>query len=504
MFRYFKITLLLLSTFPVFSQSYIGFEADNFNGVHGVLSNPANIADSRTKVDINLASISSFTTNTYMEIEYFNLLTKDPDDFLEQSSYLGRDKINYGVLNVDVLGPSAMVSLSEKHSIAITTRARSITNANNIHGEVIEFFETENLNEIEDITQTNINGSFVNNNWLEIGATYARVLNDDKVHFFKGGVTLKYLMGYGSFHAKIDDALVFYADAQAGTNVTTFGNASYNYSKNFDINENFEPFDSDSDTEWESETRGLGLDIGLVYEYRPNHRQNISKNNVKDQKVIRHKSTYKYKIGFSIMDIGAMTYKQSFETTANLNGNTDINTLLGGDFESEIKPSFLITESRTDQKILLPTNIRAEFDLKLNEKIYLNASSRLSVFSKDNDEATRYANQVTISPRFETKWITAYSPLTYTQFGGIQWGVGGRIGPVFIGSSSAISHILIDDQTRAFDLYAGIKIPIFHKTPPPPPEDDPVSGFQSNCNDCNKGKKAKKPKRVESYRGPIK
>ena len=499
MLRYFCLTLLTCLNLSLFAQSYIGFGADNFNGVHGIITNPANIADSRSRIDINLASVSMFTTNSYLELEYFNLISKDTGDFEAQSNRLGLDKINSGVFNSDILGPSVMVSLSEKHSIAFSTRARSFLNINNLDGEVIKFFFSGSPDDLDRVFVSDINGSAVANNWIEYGATYARVLNDNKIHFFKGGATLKYITGYGALQATTSDALLFYDETTNPDEALLLGEADYTYSKNIDSNEDFIPFGSGDEYEFKSDARGLALDLGIVYEYRPRHRQNISRDNVKEQVVIRHKSTYKYKIGLSIMDIGRLNYKQSLVSSGNLNA-IDVNTLFGGDFENDIKPAFGgAVNERTDQSYWLPANVRAEFDLKLKNKFYLNATSRLSIFSKENETANRYANQVTVSPRYETKWITAFSPITYTQFGGMQWGLGGRLGPLFIGSSSAISHLIIDKQTRTFDFYAGIKIPIFHKTPPPPPEDNPAGGFKSNCNGCIQKDEKQPTKRLKSY-----
>ena len=503
MLKFIHSITALLFPFLLFSQSYIGFEADNFNGVHGVISNPANIADSRTKIDINLASISAFTTNTYLEIDYTDVLIDD-ENLLESSNFLGRDDINYGILNIDVLGPSALITLDEKQSIAITSRLRSITNVNNISGEVIEFFETEDLLDVEQITETNINGSVINNNWLELGASYARVLNDNKVHFLKGGLSIKYIIGNGSAVAEIDDGLIAFDPITSGGDVLTLGSARYNFSENFDLSENFIPFENDDDFDIISETRGLGFDIGFVYEYRPQHRQNVSRDHVQKQKKIRHKNTYKYKVGLSILDIGSLTYKESLELNGSLNARTDLNTLLRGNFENEIKTAFNPDEIRVEQKILLPTTLRANFDLKLKENFYLNANSILSLHSKNSTNANRLANQFTISPRYETKWFTAFSPISITQFSGVQWGLGARLGPVFLGSSGAISHFLIDNKTRAIDIYAGIKIPIFHKTPPLPKEEDPTSGYESNCNGCLEKDKKERTKRIQSYRGGLK
>lgn len=51
--------LFILLAEIITAQSYVGLLEDNYNGVHGVISNPANIADSRLKLDINLVGVSA-------------------------------------------------------------------------------------------------------------------------------------------------------------------------------------------------------------------------------------------------------------------------------------------------------------------------------------------------------------------------------------------------------------------------------------------------------------
>ena len=63
--KYF-IYILFIYTGVINAQSYIGYLTDNYNGVHGVLSNPANIADSRLKLEVNLAGASVFFSNDYI------------------------------------------------------------------------------------------------------------------------------------------------------------------------------------------------------------------------------------------------------------------------------------------------------------------------------------------------------------------------------------------------------------------------------------------------------
>mgnify|MGYP000716138203 FL=1 len=126
-----SIVLLFLS-FCLKAQSYIGFLTDNYSGVHGVISNPANITDSRFKADINLAGLSVFGSNDYYGVNVWDA-TRDGYSFDLESKTDPKDA-NSAALNVDVLGPSFMINLNKNSSIAIFTRARSFLNANEING----------------------------------------------------------------------------------------------------------------------------------------------------------------------------------------------------------------------------------------------------------------------------------------------------------------------------------------------------------------------------------
>ena len=176
------------------AQSFIGYQTDNYNGVHGVLTNPANIADSRVKLEVNLAGVSAFFANDYIG---FNLSDAfdDISRTFDESKRTPKEN-NALALNVDVLGPSVLVTLNEKSAISVFTRGRFFFNANDINGETID--KEGGFDESEDffIDEGNITGAA--NLWAELGVSYARVLYNRKQHFVKGGLTLKYLQGFGN------------------------------------------------------------------------------------------------------------------------------------------------------------------------------------------------------------------------------------------------------------------------------------------------------------------
>ncbi len=179
-----------------------------------------------------------------------------------------------------------------------------------------------------------------------------------------------------------------------------------------------------------------------------------------------------------------------------------------------IPPSF-----NEDIKVTLPTNLRFDLDWAISDKFYLNTSSRISLISKKKTQAIRYANQFTVNPRLETRWLSVYSPLSVTQFGGMQWGLGTRLGPLFLGSGNLLGSI-VDKKTRAFDVYMGLKIPLFHPIPKVKEEKETVTKLDCpfGCPEIKSGKvkrlegygndskriKKRKVKRLQGYQGKVK
>jgi len=96
----------------------------------------------------------------------------------------------------------------------------------------------------------------------------------------------------------------------------------------------------------------------------------------------------------------------------------------------------------------------------LKNKFYINVQSSLSLVSKDKERTNRITNTLTLAPRLETKWFSVYSPIRVQQYDGFAWGFGLRAGPLTVGSASAITN-LISSNSKAADVYLGLKIPIY-------------------------------------------
>ena len=438
---------LILTMQKAQSQSYSGFLEDNYNGVHGILSNPANIADSRLKLDVNLVGVSAFFGNDYLGANLGDLF-RDFENTFDEASKTPKDN-NFLAANLDILGPATMLSISQKHSIAVYTRGRIFLNVDDFNGNTIDKEGGFNENEDFFVDEGNISGQL--NLWTEIGATYARVLSDREEHFFKGGLTVKYLSGIRHNYINGSDISLDYNAAQR--QITTTGQLTQgrDFSEGSDVLDDLLSFSSSS---------GFGADLGLVYEWRPEHAKYTLMDANGNPKPNRGDNKYKLKLGLSITDIGRINNENGEEETYDLNATQDIDNFDGLDLDEALQENFAtIGATRVSAPSALPTALHANADWNVVSKFYLNLNTDLSLRERNRINTAHVINQVSLTPRLETAWLSIYSPVSLMQGVGLRWGAGLRVGPFYMGSGSVLTSFL--GQTRTIDAFAGVKVPIY-------------------------------------------
>jgi hypothetical protein len=89
------ILMFFIATLTAKAQSYIGYFHDNYAGVQSVLFNPAAIADSRFKTDINLFSISGAVQNDFYGVKVFDVYKNGYDFDRESKRSPYKSKIGY-------------------------------------------------------------------------------------------------------------------------------------------------------------------------------------------------------------------------------------------------------------------------------------------------------------------------------------------------------------------------------------------------------------------------
>lgn len=453
------------------AQSYNGFLTDNYSGVNSVISNPANIVDSRFKLDINLVGVSAFFGSDYLGLNLKDLLNNFSEtlDTAEKSP----SQNNFFSANLDILGPSVLFNIDDKNSLAFFTRGRAFFNVVDIDGATLDkeggFDESEDFS----IQEGFISGTA--NLWAELGVSYARVLIDKEQHFLKGGLTVKYLKGLGNNYIQSNNLGIDY-DSNT-RNVATQGQFIYGNTGGLDDEGNGSAlYDSDEN----KGNNGFGADIGVIYEWRPNHmaysKMDKDGNTVIDKGV----NKYKLKFGVSVTDIGEIKNKNGADQTYDLNKIQNIDNFDGASLAEALAQNFdLIGERIASPNSKLPTALHTNADWNINSKFYLNLNADIPLTIKNNINTNRVLSQVSLTPRFESSWLSFYSPFSIVQGAGFQWGAGFRAGPVYMGSGSIMST-LIGQTTKALDLYAGIKVPIYQNKL----RDKDNDGIENKSDDC--------------------
>jgi hypothetical protein len=433
----FSISGFLFCSFT-YAQSYIGLHQDHYSGIQGIILNPAAVVDSRQRADINLLSVSAFGGSHYFSTGLGNLLESEDGLVIDEELEKFPADDNQFFLNVDALGPSFMFNLTRSSSLGVTTRVRAFLNLNNLNGTLYEnitedFDSTENF----DFDLENFSGTV--HAWSEIGLTYGRILVDNQQNFLKGGITLKYLQGAGSTFVNAPSASGQY---DAATEILmTSGMLSYGSSPGFE----------GDDIDFENLSSGFGGDIGLVYEYRPGYAFDTNDD--------LH-SNYQFRIGISVTDIGSISYADSELTHYDLTNSLSSNVYEDTDLEKVLEENFEGTEEIIEARINLPAAMHAFVDYKLKKRMFISLQGSLSLVNDSREQANRIINNLSATPRYQSRWFSFYLPLSIRQYDGFSMGAGLRLGPLSVGSGSIISNY-ISDSSKTTDLYVGLKIPIY-------------------------------------------
>ncbi|TDT46499.1 hypothetical protein CLV90_0552 [Maribacter spongiicola] len=444
-----KLFFLLITQcwlYSTWAQSFPGFSGDNFNGTIGLITNPANSADSRIKMDINLFS-GNFTGST----DYISLNQKNVLSFLNDFNFengIPRNTANQNEIlaNEDYLGPSVLYIIDNLNSVGFFTRFRRYRNYNGVNGQLFENTLQKNFENDYTFSLTNLDTSV--HMWGEIGFSYARVLLNEGNHFFKVGATIKYLLGGGSAQSESTQLNGRY-NAQL-EQIELEGNLSY-----------VTTFENGEPPKLNINSFGINgaFDVGFVYEFRTDAARSMAAYEGE-----RERSKYKVRIGVSLLDYGQITYKDQGRTEyTDLNGsilvgnfaNRNLNEILSQDFESNG------VTREGDLTVALPTSLQFNIDYKAYRDLYLNIEYNQTMVEKEDSFNNNRINHLTITPRFERKNIAAFLPVSFSPLGGTAIGTGIRVGPIMLGSGSILSNLFLKEP-KNINFFAALRIVTHH------------------------------------------
>jgi outer membrane protein OmpA-like peptidoglycan-associated protein len=511
------IGLLVISS-SLFSQEYLGLRHDNYSGIMGVDLNPASIADSRYKLDIVLFNfyggvynnhahfntknmphwwIKSFDDNDPQSDAWLNgddlekLVSLDSTDYYKSRGLgnffeisKGDNKKRSAFFHSDIAVLNFMVTLSRKRAIGFQIKNRSMVNIDDASPELVRL--ASNDFEFQNLFNTFIQDEDINvslNSWNEYNFSYAQILKDGNEHFYKIGGKVKLLQGIASGYLHSTDLTFDIKDDSTSNSI--YGNFDYGYSDNFggyiEPNEalgDAEEFSGGSVAEWASKL-GLGLDVGIIYEWRPDWKKYKYDMDGETDLWMRYENKYKLRIGAAINDIGGMKYdKGGLSNNFNINvGEFDLDKFNDTEglrsLDSTLQnfaDSGWVTFNNTDDKqfyMNLPTHLNLDVDYNIYKKFYLNAFARINLkFGKD-ENTVHYPTSLALTPRFEHKRYGVSLPISYNEVAGFRTGLALRIWYLHIGTGDIKPLIAPgrDMNVRGADIFVGARVPILYKAP---------------------------------------
>jgi len=459
--------LLLAALQPALAQDFPGFRAGNYTGVNGVFFNPASIADSRYRFDFNLISVSTMVANNKASFNLKNVTQSFDGDKLE-NEFIGTNAgLSTGLVSADIHGPSLMFNAGKRAALAFTTRVRTMANIVDLDGQLAG----QLIDDLDsDVTypyqiKSNANMRLAVNAWTEFGGSYAQILKDDGAHFLKGGFTVKYLAGVANGYLNIDNL-------NATLNETTGGD-EYLQNTTGRINIGFggvnvSNLEAKDFTKMES--TGFGGDLGLVYEFRPNHEAYKSED---EGNWLRDRNEYRFKIGVSLLDIGSIKYNRDMSRsggyTIDVTGSERLflNELEGKEIDEykayfASRPQFFTPvagSAESTYKVSLPTTLQLDLDYHLHRGFYAQLAAQLPLQKEEAFNSISYTS-VTFTPRYEGRAIGVYLPVNYNSLTQLNAGVSLRMGPLFVGSGSLLTAVLGDSKQA--DVHVGLHFAGLH------------------------------------------
>ncbi|PSL23441.1 DUF5723 family protein [Chitinophaga ginsengisoli] len=460
------IAMSLFGPFKAQAQFTLGgYSNSHYAGIHGVPNNPASAAGTHYKWDVNIAGVNAAAGNTYIRMprsillhppDSLRALKKNRDYFLDT---MGSGK-QFAWGNVDVMMPSVLYSIDELQSVAFTWRVRAMANGGNVNTDVVNFFAQDfpNPNFTKRRYDMQIaNGSF--HWWNEFGFTYARVLKDDGSNVLKGGVTLKLLSGVAAGYAQVDNA-TFMMDSRTSGEIND-GTLKIGY--------------SDRVANWEKPNMsnykvfgnmGLGMDVGVTYEWRETM---DGLTGYDDTQWNPEADDYRLRLGLSITDLGGITYKKASNVTdldlrtSNINPD-DLRVRKGESWQQyyrRIQTYFTPVASSDKFRMNTPAALNLMADYNIDGRFFVDASGRIALNAGKYDPSKTYVvSYFQVTPRYDSRYIGGYLPLSVNRNGQFDAGLGLRLGPLVIGSSTMLSNLFQKNKNRLDGFIALRIIPI--------------------------------------------
>lgn len=425
------------------AQGYRAIQGSSEAGALGVHNNPAAIVNTPFTWDVAVAGVQLTTSTNAFSIRNYSLLSNPASSLyhVDDGQYKRSARLEF---NVNLL--NARISLSRKSAVAFGLVLRSNTN---LSTSSYNYSDTlHNTGEFLKINQDLriLNGSLLSSSWLEGYLSYARTIKDNEVSRLNAGFSLHAGRGLSGASALINNVTL---GQQVQNNQPVFSinsaDISYGYSGNYDHLQAGRSAGTNTNDFLNYTSGGASLDAGIEYLIKP---QGIASFNDEEDYY-----GYDWKIGLSLLDLGANQYKYGQQSRAIKVNNTQITgRQLDNVFDSTVTTfsrfndslATLVSLSSPGSQftVINPTRLVANVDHYLTGNFFINAELSVNVplsWLKKGSLQLKQLNLLTVTPRWERRRLGFYLPIQFNNRN--QFWVGGAVkaGPLLFGFHNLVN-----------------------------------------------------------------
>lgn len=418
----FFLLTVSLTVAKLYAQGLQALHGSAYTGSTAIFNNPASSVNSAYRWDLTLLSIQAkmSTNSAYLRSNQGNKEVTLREGLSSKFFHA----------NADISLFNFLYKPDENKAINVGVRARTY-----LHSRMMPFRYSDSINSIHSFLIANNNLPFIQgfatqSGWMEADLNYSQVLHEDSRSRLTGGITFQLMKGLSGAFAKLNK--VSYFESKNATDTVyslTDGSGSMGYSGNFDET-GFKNFFKKSRT-------GMGLSLGIEY---------LTYNNEQNAGVGNNNLNYDWKIGFSLMDLGANNFIPSTASAQFFGPNFAITDamvdrkLTGARDAQAVKDSlrsiFTNSSDITENfQIANPTRLILNIDRNLGNHFYINGELNMNFYSTSSYTKlrTRELNLLTITPRWETLNWGVYLPVQYNTQGQVWVGMAFKAGPLVAG-----------------------------------------------------------------------
>lgn len=463
--------ILWLLSLTARAQGWSALAMSNYGGLNAQYVNPSVLADSPYRWYVNAGAANWSLYNNFVDLRgpysLWDLVSGKVPSTALNGDFGGFFSDPYFVTNFDgkpkyanLAGELRLPGVAftwKNHGVAFSNRVRVFMQLNHFSEALARLarYGTEELDSVQ-IAQQLLGDqrfSFNVGAWHEFAGTHAWTLTPGSArHYWKVGFTGKYLVGFGAGYINsensplpLDRAIPITINTQKISYVYT--NPAYYQQPGFRTRDLYNR---------NRMGQGVGLDVGVTYEFRPGQRWDADGDDAR-------LSNYRWRVGLAITDLGRIHYQKpramrGLQLKPIIAPNTkNLDTISWHGFpavDAVTSRVFGVEEALYSIDARLPTTLNLTVDRCLLPNVYVGMLWQQGLVSR-YAIGIRTFSSLTVSPRFEHRQIEIAVPLRLANdYRTFRPGLMLRVGPAFFGTDD-LGGFMADREMRGFDMYFG-------------------------------------------------